>query len=100
MINDLIDKCLITVSDNRLEMHDLLLTMGKEVGYESSIKEAGLRGRLWDQEDICRVLKYKTVSHNVSFVRMNVVLSTIFSLLNVITFPGHCGNQRHLLRYV
>ncbi|CAN7013650.1 disease resistance protein RPP2B [Brassica rapa] len=60
LISDLIDKCLITVSDNRLEMHDLLLTMGREVGYESSIKEAGNRGRLWNQEDICRVLKYKT----------------------------------------
>ena len=64
VINDLIDKCLVTVSDNRLEMHDLLLTMEREIGYESTIKEAGNRGRLWDQEDICRVLKYKTVSQN------------------------------------
>lgn len=77
VINDLIDKCLITISDNRLEMHDLLLTMGREIGYESSIKQAGNRGRLWNQEDICRVLKYKTVSQNVSFVFMNVILSTI-----------------------
>ncbi|CAH2078534.1 unnamed protein product [Thlaspi arvense] len=60
VINDLVDKCLVTISDNRLEMHDLLLKMGKEIGYESSIKDAGSRGRLWDQEDICRVLKYKT----------------------------------------
>ena len=74
VISDLIDKCLVTVSDNRLEMHDLLLTMGKEIGYESSIKEAGKRGRLWDQDDICRVLKYKTVSQNVSFVLTNVIL--------------------------
>ncbi|CAA7057296.1 unnamed protein product [Microthlaspi erraticum] len=62
LIDDLVDKCLVTVYDNRLEMHDLLLTMGKEIGYESSIKEAGNRSRLWNQEDICRVLKYKTGS--------------------------------------
>lgn len=62
VINDLIDKCLVTISDNRLDMHDLLLTMGKDIGYEISIKEAGKRSRLWDQEDICRVLKYNMVS--------------------------------------
>lgn len=27
-IDDLVDKCLVTIYDNRLEMHDLLLTMG------------------------------------------------------------------------
>ncbi|CAE6218382.1 unnamed protein product [Arabidopsis arenosa] len=60
LIDDLVDKCLVTIYDNRLEMHDLLLTMGKEISYESSIKEAGNQGRLWNQDDICRLLKYKT----------------------------------------
>ncbi|KAG7542231.1 P-loop containing nucleoside triphosphate hydrolase, partial [Arabidopsis thaliana x Arabidopsis arenosa] len=72
VINDLIDKCLVMVSDNRLEMHDLLLTMGKEIGYESSIKEAGKRGRLWDQEDICRVLKYKTGTAEIRGIFMDM----------------------------
>ncbi|KAL0699251.1 hypothetical protein Bca4012_055373 [Brassica carinata] len=59
VINDLVDKCLVTISDNRLEMHDLLLKMGKDIGYESSINEVGKRGRLWNPVDICRILKDK-----------------------------------------
>ncbi|KAF8115077.1 hypothetical protein N665_0030s0118 [Sinapis alba] len=59
VINDLVDKCLVTISDNRLEMHDLLLKMGKYIGYESSINEVGKRGRLWNPVDICRILKDK-----------------------------------------
>ncbi|CAN6818314.1 unnamed protein product [Brassica oleracea] len=59
VINDLVDKCLVTISDNRLEMHDLLLKMGKVIGYESSINEVGKRGRLRNPKDICRILKNK-----------------------------------------
>ncbi|KAG5406778.1 hypothetical protein IGI04_012897 [Brassica rapa subsp. trilocularis] len=72
-----------SLSDNRLEMHDLLLTMGREVGYESSIKEAGNRGRLWNQEDICSVLKYKTVSQNNTGELRWVDLSYSKELMNL-----------------
>ncbi|XP_010439693.1 PREDICTED: disease resistance-like protein CSA1 isoform X2 [Camelina sativa] len=102
VINDLIDKCLVTVSDNRLEMHDLLLTMGKEIGYESSIKEAGKRGRLWDQEDICRVLKYKTGTaeirgifldmSNVESMKLSAdIFTRMLSLKFLKIYNSHCS---------
>ncbi|KFK28606.1 hypothetical protein AALP_AA7G019600 [Arabis alpina] len=102
VINDLIDKCLITISDNRLEMHDLLLTMGKEIGYESSIKQAGKRSRLWDQEDICRVLKYKTGTEeirgifldmsNVDSMKLSADIFTGMSSLKFLKFyNSHCS---------
>ncbi|KAH0925776.1 hypothetical protein HID58_018032 [Brassica napus] len=47
VIDDLLDKCLITLSGNRIEMHDMLQTMGKEISlYQSHI-------RLLDSDAIC-----------------------------------------------
>ena len=62
VMKELEDKCMVTISYNRLEMHDLMHTMGKEIGYESSIKRAGKRTRLWNHKDIRFVLEQKTVS--------------------------------------
>lgn len=95
VINDLVDKCMVTISDNRLEMHDLLLKMGKDIGYESSINEVGKRSRLRDPKEICRILrnKNKVNQRMFSFVFMNVVLSTTFlCLFFIFTFPGHQEN--------
>ncbi|KAL1195092.1 Disease resistance protein RPP2B [Cardamine amara subsp. amara] len=102
VINDLTDKCLVTISDKRLEMHDLLLTMGKEIGYESSIKEAGKRSRLWDQEDICRILKYKTGSaeirgifldmSNVETMKLSAdIFTRMLSLKFLKFYNSHCS---------
>ncbi|CAG7881620.1 unnamed protein product [Brassica rapa] len=69
VIQDLVDKCLITRSDNRIEMHDMLQTMGKEISFKP--EPIGIRDirwlsqhrpqhhwhlRLWDSEDICDML--------------------------------------------
>ncbi|CAL9232835.1 unnamed protein product [Arabidopsis halleri] len=69
VIQDLVDKCLITRSDNRIEMHDMLQTMGKEISTKP--EPIGIRDyrwlsqhrpqsdwhlRLWDSEDICDIL--------------------------------------------
>uniref|UniRef100_A0A1J3I432 ADP-ribosyl cyclase/cyclic ADP-ribose hydrolase n=1 Tax=Noccaea caerulescens TaxID=107243 RepID=A0A1J3I432_NOCCA len=57
VMRELEDKCLVTISYNRIEMHDLLHRMGKEIGYESSIKRVGKRSRLWNHKDICYILE-------------------------------------------
>ncbi|XP_010455633.1 PREDICTED: disease resistance protein RPS4-like [Camelina sativa] len=69
VIKDLVDKCLITLSGNRIEMHDMLQTMGKEISLKA--ETIGIRDfrwlsrhgnqcqwhiRLWDSEDICDLL--------------------------------------------
>lgn len=55
-IDDLIDKSLITIGDNKLWMHDLLQEMGKKIVCEEST-ELGERSRLWSAEDACQVLE-------------------------------------------
>ncbi|VYS62375.1 unnamed protein product [Arabidopsis thaliana] len=69
VIKDLVDKCLITLSDNRIEMHDMLQTMAKEISLKA--ETIGIRDfrwlsrhgnqcqwhiRLWDSDDICDLL--------------------------------------------
>ncbi|XP_019057329.1 PREDICTED: LOW QUALITY PROTEIN: disease resistance protein LAZ5-like [Tarenaya hassleriana] len=56
-ISDLKGKCLLTISNNRLQMHDLLHTMGKKICTMSPIKGADNCSRLWNHKDIDRVLK-------------------------------------------
>ncbi|KAM5551800.1 hypothetical protein ABKV19_026581 [Rosa sericea] len=53
----LADRCLITISNNELSMHDLLQEMGWEIVREQSPEEPGKRSRLWSHEDINTVLK-------------------------------------------
>lgn len=55
-IDDLIDKSLITVGNNKLWMHDLLEEMGQKIVCEES-KKLGERSRLWSAEDACHVLE-------------------------------------------
>ncbi|XP_024197650.1 disease resistance protein RUN1-like [Rosa chinensis] len=53
----LADRSLITISNNKLWMHDLLQEMGWEIVREQTPKEPGKRSRLWSHEDINNVLK-------------------------------------------
>ncbi|KAL6343081.1 hypothetical protein AAG906_017893 [Vitis piasezkii] len=47
-ITTLDDRCLITVSKNRLDMHDLIQQMGWEIIRQECPKDPGRRSRLWD----------------------------------------------------
>ncbi|PPD93036.1 hypothetical protein GOBAR_DD10068 [Gossypium barbadense] len=55
-IENLIDKSLICVSENKIKMHDLLLQMGWDIVYNESPLEPERRSRLWIPDDIYDVL--------------------------------------------
>ncbi|KAH9783001.1 Disease resistance-like protein DSC1 [Citrus sinensis] len=58
VLNVLVDKSLLRISRyNKLQMHDLLQEMGREIVRQESVKEPGKRSRLWDHEDVYHVLK-------------------------------------------
>ena len=60
-ITVLTDKSLITVSDNKLRIHNLLQKMGREIVRRTSTKEPGKRSRLWLHKDVYHVLTENTV---------------------------------------
>ncbi|KAG2318408.1 hypothetical protein Bca52824_011621 [Brassica carinata] len=72
VMTDLEDKCFLNVSYNRLEMHDLLYTMGKEIGYESSVEREGKRPRLWNHKYIRHVLDESTGTGCVRGIFLNM----------------------------
>ena len=61
-INALVDRCLISISKNMIEMHDLLIQMGREI-VDKECTEPGERSRLWRYEDVYRVFEINTVRY-------------------------------------
>ncbi|KAH9679673.1 ADP-ribosyl cyclase/cyclic ADP-ribose hydrolase [Citrus sinensis] len=59
-ISRLVGKSLVTISNNKITMHDLLQEMGGEIVRQESIKDPGKRSRLWHPEDIYQVLNENT----------------------------------------
>ena len=63
-ISVLQNKCLLSVSQNKLDMHDLIQQMAHEIVRQECPKEPGKWSRLWDPEDIHRILSRNTVRTN------------------------------------
>ncbi|WKA11599.1 hypothetical protein VitviT2T_029080 [Vitis vinifera] len=66
------DKCLISISGNKLDMHDLLQQMGWEIVRQECPKEPGRRSRLWEQEDIFDVLKRNMGSEKIEGIFLDL----------------------------
>lgn len=60
-ISVLIDKSLVSISNDRVSMHDLVQEMGREIVRQESPEEPGNRSRLLQHKDIYHVLTNETV---------------------------------------
>ncbi|PON87769.1 TIR-NBS-LRR-like protein [Trema orientale] len=83
-IKILVDRCLITVTNSSIQVHDLLQQMGQRIVLEES-KKPGERSRLWLTEDICHVLKHNTYL-SMSETSIEQVPSSIERLIHLNTF--------------
>ncbi|RVW77855.1 TMV resistance protein N [Vitis vinifera] len=94
-IENLIDRFLITISCEKLEMHDLLQKMGWKIVTQTS-KEPGKRSRLWMQNDICHVLEKNTGTKEVKgiFLMETPDFSRITNLEELVL--DGCTNLCHL----
>ncbi|XP_050145799.1 disease resistance protein RPV1-like isoform X1 [Malus sylvestris] len=54
-----------------IEMHDLLQEMGRKIVQEQGIKDPGKRSRLFNDEDVYRVLRSNTETPNVEAIQVN-----------------------------
>ncbi|KAL5563680.1 hypothetical protein UlMin_033427 [Ulmus minor] len=72
IIDDLVDKSLITIERNKIiQMHDLVQEMGREIVRQQSIKEPGKRSRIWDAKDAYHCLKNNTGTIEVEAIFLN-----------------------------
>jgi hypothetical protein len=53
---------------NLIDMHDLLVEMGREIVKQESPKNPGSRSRLWDPVEVCDALKYKKVRRRFQLI--------------------------------
>ncbi|KAK8329502.1 hypothetical protein V6Z11_A11G324400 [Gossypium hirsutum] len=103
-IENLIDKSLISISQHKIEMHDLLQQMGRDIIYNESPSEPERRSRLWIPNDICDVLTENSDLGNLKVISLfyskNLVrLSDLSSATNLekIDLMG-CSNLRVRLK--
>ncbi|CAL5406691.1 unnamed protein product [Camellia sinensis] len=69
-IDVLVQKSLITISSNKLLMHDLIQQLGWCIVIQQSREEPGERTRLWRDEDIKNVLMNNTGTNKVEDIVM------------------------------
>ncbi|TQE13832.1 hypothetical protein C1H46_000463 [Malus baccata] len=71
----LIEMSLISFDSNwgmeTIEMHDLLQEMGRKIVQEQGIKDPGKRSRLFNDEDVYRVLRSNKETPNVEVIQVN-----------------------------
>ncbi|KAJ9159547.1 hypothetical protein P3X46_025050 [Hevea brasiliensis] len=72
-IGELINRSLISVSDERVWMHDLLREMGQKIVRQESPMEPGQRSRIWLYTDVCQVL----INNTGSEVNEGIVLDLL-----------------------
>ena len=77
-ISNLCERCLITILDNKIYMHDLIQQMGWEVVREKCQNEPGEQSRLWDLDDVSSVLTRNAVRATC----LNYIMSHFFFLRN------------------
>ena len=63
------ERCLVTIVENKLDMHDLLQQMGQEIVLQEHIKEPGKRSRLWDPNDVDSVLTRNSIRAKCIFLK-------------------------------
>uniref|UniRef100_A0A1J3EZV1 ADP-ribosyl cyclase/cyclic ADP-ribose hydrolase n=1 Tax=Noccaea caerulescens TaxID=107243 RepID=A0A1J3EZV1_NOCCA len=59
-IRALVDKSMITLSNDMIQMHDLLQKMGKEIVKQESPRDPSKRSRLWNFDEVHEVLTGNT----------------------------------------
>ena len=60
-INVLCQRCLVTISENKLYMHDLLQQMRHEISRQKYSKDPERSSRFWDPDDVVNKFTSKEV---------------------------------------
>ncbi|KAM2001703.1 hypothetical protein ACFX15_025503 [Malus domestica] len=71
VISVLRERCLITVEQNKLNMHDLLREMARVIISEKSLGHPGKWSRLWNRQETAEVLRNKSGTEEVEGLALN-----------------------------
>ncbi|KAJ8755740.1 hypothetical protein K2173_024284 [Erythroxylum novogranatense] len=79
-ITSLIEKCLVTVSNKKMRMHDLLRQMGQDMVRRESIHDPENRSRLWDHKEIYNVMSRNKGTEKIEGIALDVSKSREMAL--------------------
>jgi hypothetical protein len=65
------DRCLISISERRVVMHDLIQEMGHEIVRQECVNDPGKRSRLWKPEEIYQVFNKNKACSLVHQIRLD-----------------------------
>jgi hypothetical protein len=85
-IEVLVEKALITIEGDDIQMHDLLEEMGKEIVRQESPNVPGERSRLWCPKDVEQVLTNNTVSKLNYICECKVLFNSITNTCCVLKY--------------
>ncbi|EEF36855.1 hypothetical protein RCOM_0740960 [Ricinus communis] len=90
-IDVLANKFLITIQENKLEMHDLFQEMAHEIVPQESVRELGKRSRLWSYDNV-----YQVLTKNLSLVSLKEI--NLSNSEHLTTFPdlSHAKNLERM----
>ncbi|KAL6342797.1 hypothetical protein AAG906_016632 [Vitis piasezkii] len=105
-IRVLYDKCLISLSKNKILMHDLIQEMGRNIIRSESPDDPTKWSRLWDPIDVCRAFTMGKGMKNVEAIFLDLsrskellVKTTIFAKMKQLRLlkiygSGYCGTTK------
>ena len=70
-IRALCDKCLISLSENKIHMHDLIQQMGWNIIRSEYLGDPTKWRRLWDPSDICRAFRMGVTIKLMNFLKLH-----------------------------
>ncbi|MED6217012.1 hypothetical protein PIB30_013483 [Stylosanthes scabra] len=98
-MRSLLDKALITVSNDSVGMHDLIQQMGWEIVRQESIENPENRSRLWDLDETCDVLKNNKGTDAIQGMKLDTYQIQQNLCLSVDTFKK-MPNLRYLKFFI
>ena len=70
-IKVLCDKCLISLSKNKILIHDLIQEMGRNIIRNESLGDPTKWSRLWDPSDVCRAFRMGVTIKLMNFLKLH-----------------------------
>ncbi|CAJ2662042.1 unnamed protein product [Trifolium pratense] len=85
------DRCLISISDDTIWMHDLIQEMGHEIVRLQGVNDPGKRSRLWKYEDV-----YDVISKNKGTDEIQCIFCDIMEIKKEVPLLVHAETFRNM----
>ncbi|XP_058190551.1 disease resistance protein RPV1-like isoform X2 [Rhododendron vialii] len=94
-IHNLVDRNLLTIEKNKLEMHQLLQDMGKQIVLCESVEYPEKRSRIWHPKESSKILQEKIGTENIEGLILD---KNMLRNSNMVVIEAYTFNKMYNLR--